>query len=95
MVCVLLKRPPFPNVHALPLPNGSSAAPSQLFTSQIFKGLSSSPNPPRLLDEAWSVYEWMMEDGLWPDRSTYSRLISVRCTRGQLLRKRVPAAVMD
>lgn len=40
---------------------------------------------PRLLDEAWSVYEWMQEDGLWPDRSTYSRLISVSLYAAVLL----------
>lgn len=38
----------------------------------------------RLLAEAWNVYEWMVEDGLWPDRSTYSRLISVRPAGGSL-----------
>jgi hypothetical protein len=33
--------------------------------------------PRRLLDEAWEVYCWMLEDGLRPDRGTYSRLIAV------------------
>lgn len=28
-------------------------------------------------DEAWRVYAWMLEDGLRPDRTTYSRLISL------------------
>lgn len=31
----------------------------------------------RLLEEAWEVYCWMRQDGLSPDRATYSRLISV------------------
>jgi hypothetical protein len=39
--------------------------------------LTCAPSPCRLLDEAWQVYEWMVEDGLRPDRATYSRLISM------------------
>ncbi|KAI3426473.1 hypothetical protein D9Q98_008840 [Chlorella vulgaris] len=31
----------------------------------------------RMHDEAWRVYAWMLEDGLRPDRTTYSRLISL------------------